>query len=572
MRNKLNQIIGSNKNTIFLFLVDLNFDLKPNQGERQPNVCENQPRYSNNLRNPSFSSNSSATTNNSNRNNQRPTTITSNANQSTHRFDSPKAEAQASFEYVTPSTLNSPTQSAEASTCGNSSSSSSEPSVSQATQQRPLNTNQSNQMHSNQPSSSTQPKLKPKCAQLAEFSRLHNSDCCSDTGSGCECSDDELITKFQEKYREKSADSIAVDKVTDDLNSAIKLDKDRSSGSTSSSTKTGNSSDSTSPKDDASAIESSDVSSFEDLGAVGGMAANPSTSDISDKWQIVSNPWKNVDDTASTSSIVTDEKVETANNSETTNLPNSITEQPQHSMASDNQREQQDKHEQTSDKDSEAFRLHSTCHRPDLKAKLEKTFKSRHSIRKITRRQSDGIVYTATTSDGTRQIHRRNLVEDLDTDDADADEDNNLGNSSNSEDTSRKRLKKSCHKCGKTKGDLKKYISRFRRQLETTTNCSETEIRQQLDAFLEFLENRSRNSFDSKDEDTIVQSGDSDGGMVRSPTQLIAEAIALDEIEIEDYDDDYDEEAGIHVYGSNEETTSSHVPREFFNICTIEKK
>lgn len=456
------------------------------------------------------------------------------------------------------------------------------------------NSGKSNERQSNQqqPGGSMQFKNKSKYAQLSELSRLH-TDCSNDTGSGCECSDDELITKFQERYRDKSVESVANDTILD-VNSAINLDKEYLNVSTSSSTKTGNSSDTSLKDSDRSAIESSEVSSFEDLGAVGGIAANPNASDA-DKWQIINNPW-NVDDTASTSSIVTDEKIETNILTETTNLPNSINEQPQHNnsnMTSDNQRnddeedeeeeeeekqkkqqeqQQQQKHEQTTNTIGDTFHsLHSIHQRPDLKTKLEKTFKSRHS--KITRRQSDGIVYMATTSNSNRQINCQNLLEDLDTDENDADDDNNYGNSSNSDEKSWKRVKKSCHKCGKTKGDLKKYIARFRRQLETTTDFSETEIKKQLDAFLQFLESRSRNSFDSKDDETVMQSGESDADLlVQSPTQLIGEAIALGEIEIEDFDDDYDDEAGIHVYGSNDDTTSGHAPRKFFNLSTIEKK
>lgn len=383
---------------------------------------------------------------------------------------------------------------------------------------------------------------RPICAQVAELS---TNECCADSGSGCECSDDELITKFRERYYDQSIGPASpVDKATGNHleNHVYKEQHHEIASPSSSSTKTGMSSD-TPIKDGI--VESSDVSSFEDLGAVGGVQStiNPCKSDT-DKWQIINNPWNTVDGTPSTSSILTtDDKNELAMNmtsSNTTNLPNSITESPQHTRCP---RNSQRNNSQNDIKLDETFRLHSNSQqqqqRSELKAKLEKSLKSR---KKITRRQSDGIVYTATTSSADRKTeHHTNYFDEISNED-DADEDND---SSYSDDVSHKRSKKSsCRKCGKTKGDLKRYIARFRHQLETTTNFSEMEIKRQLHAFFEFLENHSRNSFDSKDDETVVQINDS---AALSPTaQLIADHIDLEEIEIDDYEDDYDDH-GIHV-------------------------
>lgn len=532
----------STKNS-FVFFLDFNFDFKQNPNERQPNVCEDQPRYSNNFRNrTSFGSNGSST-NDGNRRYQRPTTMTSNENPPTiipnHSASTPTTSNSSSVS--TPSQFQSPKSST----------------IDAAT----FNENKS---PSNLPSGSATVRPKLQCNKLAELSRLQ-TECCSENGSGCECSDDELIMRFREKYCEKdnTLSPVDSDKTAEQILS--KIEQNPTTNPTSSS------SSSTKAKDDGSAIESSDISSFEDLGAVGGIPAITEHSTDIDKWQIVNNPWT-IDDAASTSSIVTDDKTEIINNiqtdNNTTNLPNSIIESPQLNVNSNQRHDQQQLTDMIND---ESFQLHSTSQTTnEIKSKLEKQLKTRNTHRKITRRQSDGIVYTATTSNVNRKLCRGNFLDELDIDDDDNDNDDD-DYSSNSEDMSQKRSRKSCHKCGKTKGDLKKYIERFRHQLETTTDFSETEIKRQLDAFLEFLENHSRNSFDSKDDDTIVQNANMTTAMVQSPTQLIAEAIELDGIEIDDFDD-YDDEAGIHVYGSNDDTASSHPPRQFFDLNTIAKK
>lgn len=506
-------------------------DFKQNQNDPTSNVCEDQPRYSNDF--PSgtpLNSNGSSSSEKSNGKYQRSTTMTSNDNQtinSNHSVSTPTASNSSSVS--TPSQLQSPRDSTKDET--------------QRTTDDALN----NKIKSllNQPSGSASGRTKPLCIKFTE------------SGSGCECSDDELIIKFRETYCEPDHSLSPVDSGKGP--EPIEDQNPNNASTSSSSTKT---------KDDVSAIESSDVSSFEDLGAVGGISMNeiPNVNDA-DKWQIVNNPWA-IDDVASTSSIVTDNKPDTVNNiPNTTNLPNSIqiNGSPQPNV-SDNQRndqipQQQQQQQQQSNEESndETFQSHSTTNQQsDLILKLEKSLRTRNTHRKVTRRQSDGIVYTATTSNANRRMCRENFIDDADED-----------YSSNSDDQTQKCSPKSCQKCGKTRGDLKKYIERFRHQLETTTNFSETEIRLQLDAFLEFLENHSRNSFDSKNDDTIVPH--SNNALVQSPTQLIAEAIGLDAIELEDYDD-FDDEAGIHVYGSNDDTASSHPPRQFFDLNCIGKK
>lgn len=177
--------------------------------------------------------------------------------------------------------------------------------------------------------------------------------------------------------------------------------------------------------------------------------------------------------------------------------------------------------------------------------------------RQISRRRSDGVVYQA--SSGST---RHNILDD-DDDFAETDE---LEETDESlcEKTRRKRMKKSCHKCGKTKGDIRKHIERFRRQLETTTNDSEAEIKQQLQEFLSFLESRSRNSVDDGIDESNEANNQTDG------VDSVTDGMTFGELE----DDDYglDDDTGIHVYGSNDDNLCSHQPRQFLNIHDFETR
>lgn len=543
-----------NNRIIFFFSIraDFNFDFKQNQSDRPSNVCEDQPRYSNSFRNvSSFTSTANmngSSANNTNAKPQRPTSMTSSVNQSAQFEAAANVLNNAGNDQNNANTQSSPTVTGSSSGASTpsllkSSSQSTVDDGQNAFRPAPTQNGQRQSMSSTAATASTSLNNKPACAKIIKLSKI---ECCNDAGSGCECSDDELIAKFRERYGDQSLSPIEAEKPSENVASKT------NSGSSSSSTKTGNISD-TPLKDEASALESSDISSFEDLGAVGGMQINsiPSTSDT-DKWQIINPTW-NIDDTASTSSIVTDDKNESAHMSYTTNLPNSINELPQNNNASsENQR--QDQTQEPDELNNESFRpQHSISDQCNLRSKLEKTLKSRQSHRKITRRQSDGIVYSASTS-------KSNHTSDRFLDDVDDDEDRS--STTSDEDTSCKRSQNSCRKCGKTKGDLKKYIARFRHQLETTTSFSESEIKLQLDAFLKFLEGHS--AFDSKDEESMPNTE-----MEQSPSQFVAETIELEEFD----DDDYDDEAGIHVYGSNDDTNSSaHPPRQFFNLSTVEKK
>lgn len=529
---------------------DLNFDLKPTQSDRQSNVCEDQPRYTRQFRYQSPYAGPGAGSETSD---SRPTTTnTANANRSTDtdRGQSNLSSPSSALSGGVNSHLQSPTT---------TSSGSSSPSVFQTTTTNERDTAgrvQQLPVHSaNRPSgdaasgtSTSTADGRKSATRLRQAKRNHLTskiildDACA-IGSGCECSDDEMIMKFQQNYREQSTNAFAAA---------------GPSGSTSSSTQTGNSSD-TPLKEDGTAIESSDVSSFEDLGAVGGCVAT--TSSDAENWQIVSRP-ANSDETPSASSDAQPTSTCNLMAMETTILPNAIAE----TESDTNQRQF-------------ATKIHSN-NRLDTLGQL----KFRNSNRKIVRRRSDGIVYMATSSNVTRHLYRDNLQEDssagIDADNDDDDETSSVTNGSSSTsggEMSRKRTKKSCRKCGKTKGDLKKYIARFRRQLETKTDSSDAEIKQQLEAFLKFLESRSRSSMDGKDDSPLSIESPTIAGELEQSHSLL-DALQRGEIIIDDFDDDgddgddddFDDDTGIHVYGTDDHTpTNVTQTRQFFNLHNI---
>lgn len=558
------------------YFSDLNFDLKPAQSDRQPNVCENQPRYGNNFRYQapySGSSPSGYSGSNNQSYNQRPTT--NNSEPTTDHSPNNGATNSNSSSRGATSPVNSIFQSSTTTSSGSSS-----PSVFQ-TAASPLNrANRSNEigdsntqrsclLHNasapNRNISEARPerlsdknsdynsRLHHRSRQasrnnghLAHFNKFINDSSGSGcVGSGCECSDDEIITKFQKKYKKNSISKSSDGEIR--IKNEIEQEIAGPSGSRSSSTKTEISLD-TPIKDDCTVIESSDISSFEDLGAAGVCCAASDT----DNWQIVNKP-SQINETPSTSSASMDAK-QTSNNSLTMSQFNKM-ENNSHQRYANN----------SVKKNNETFHTHST-NQIDAIGHLEKTIKFKNSNRKIVRRRSDGIVYIATSHNNP--VRNFGFDDDADEDD----DDKNHSSSSTSEEMTRKRTKKSCRKCGKTKGDLKKYIARFRRQLQTT-NSSEAEIKQQLDAFLKFLEKRNSSDERRDDEDDVPVPLDYSPDDLMGSSNDDRDTIRINDIIVNDYDDNddenFDEDAGIHVYGTNDDAASNQAQRQFFNLNNI---
>lgn len=525
--------------------VDFNFDFKQNQNDRHPNVCEDQPRYSDSFRNiPSFNSNltndaTSTSFNNSgnilkHQKTHRPTTIqTSSVDQSTvinalgnsnniHCITTSGASEsdasntlQKSPTIVDDSPILKPISSEVATTTVIS-------------QNIPSNGMRSNLTEAlSLPNASTSIRCKPLSS--SKITELTNTECGSDSFPfGCECSDDEPIVEIRCQNEDPPLEVATMTGLRGNSTSSkpqINIENNPTAvltPSPGSSTKLGNNIlDSTTLNvgiQTSSVVDSLNIVIFDDSGAVGGTQTDIAPNHTNDKWRISNQTW-NIDNTASTSS----DFVNDASISNTTNLPNSITELPQVNHNSSNQSHNTQLEETIEcdikatfpQQDSTKTRVLASQQQQrnavDMRSQFEKTLKSRRQMhRKITRRQSDGIVYAASTSNSSLQTvrFRENTNDNGDDDDADR-------STSTSEETSlHKRVHKSiCRKCGKTRGDLKKF-----------------------NAVDEYASN----------EDT------------------------------DDNDDDsnYDLSVGVNVYDSNDDTktTSTHSPRQFFDLSTIEKK
>lgn len=243
-----------------MFVVDFNFEFKQNQSDSRPsNVCENQPRYSNSFEHvPSFNSNSSmnqngSTTtttnfdeNNSQRRAQRPTTMQTST-ESQKQFDAMPVNtfsSNSSKQNHHNTQLSSPTITGNSS---NASTPSMVKSMSSGDDGRPstLLSSSNGRQSPLPPASGVDPSMATTSTRtkptLAKINALTKMKCCNDAGSGCECSDDELITKFRESYGDQPLSPVAtmMSTATDATKSPAHLIQESLSNS---STKTGNSS------------------------------------------------------------------------------------------------------------------------------------------------------------------------------------------------------------------------------------------------------------------------------------------------------------------------------------------
>ncbi|XP_058054845.1 uncharacterized protein LOC131206340 isoform X2 [Anopheles bellator] len=113
-----------------------------------------------------------------------------------------------------------------------------------------------------------------------------------------------------------------------------------------------------------------------------------------------------------------------------------------------------------------------------------------------------------------------------------------------------------CLRCGKRRNGIRRQLKKFRRQLEAATGASEADKRRQLEAFLSYLERRSKGSVELTDTDSITEeasvSEDADGAR-RDRRGTMDEGVegaqALPSEQAED------EGAGFDVQHSNHEQT-----------------
>lgn len=409
-----------------------------------------------------------------------------------------------------------------------------------------------------------------RAERVANKKRLHVDhhliDACGNA-SGCDCSDDEMITNFQKQYSRSNSAAMP--------NAACGDQEAGPSGSASSSVNTAANSRSPPNQAGLGSDDSSDVSSFEDLGASGAALLGGNASIDAETWQIInrvpesSSPVGLTDrpyDDASSSGAMPEQLKTSAAGTPATIADAAAANDPDVprltppditcTLVNDDTGAASRPPTQDVNNTNHTFQGHSS-HETDAFNQLYSAIPKLKPNRKISRRRSDGIVYRATT--------RHNLLDDDDDsilpEDAETDDADESGGAYDR--PSRQRPRKSCHKCGKTKGDIRKHIERFRKQLETTTDANEAEIKQQLEEFLDFLESHSRNSID----DGI------DGG----PDEVLqqhSEGIdsSTDGVTYGEDDDEYefDEDAGIHVYATNADSASVQAPRQFVNIGDYE--
>uniref|UniRef100_A0A182JHD5 Uncharacterized protein n=1 Tax=Anopheles atroparvus TaxID=41427 RepID=A0A182JHD5_ANOAO len=117
-----------------------------------------------------------------------------------------------------------------------------------------------------------------------------------------------------------------------------------------------------------------------------------------------------------------------------------------------------------------------------------------------------------------------------------------------------------CFRCGKRRNGIRRQLKKFRRQLEAATGASEAEKRRQLDAFLNYLERRSKGSFELTDSESITEEASvslAEETTTTSPTRHSgrdeegAAAVDVERRELESGDD-------IEVGGAGEQSTQAY--------------
>ncbi|XP_058826652.1 RING finger protein B [Topomyia yanbarensis] len=130
-----------------------------------------------------------------------------------------------------------------------------------------------------------------------------------------------------------------------------------------------------------------------------------------------------------------------------------------------------------------------------------------------------------------------------------------------------------CFRCGKRRSSIRKQLKKFRKQLETARGASEMAKRQQLEAFLSYLERRSKGSFELTDSESITEEPSSSlaeiepngsiSASISVVSQLRAENMPSDESRLHfSYPQaDGDEAESINIYsaGNQELASKSHI-------------
>ncbi|XP_050323657.1 RING finger protein B [Bactrocera neohumeralis] len=358
--------------------------------------------------------------------------------------------------------------------------------------------------------------------------------------SDCECSDDELIATF-------SGLSLA-------RNNEVELSSNKDSRKNTEPDENVGSKSRTSA--DINCAEMSSQSSFEELGAIGGIsdeskATTDTNSSNMEQWQILEttmvqtaeNPVVeqsillacNATDTPSSSNVVNNDAIAT-------------------NMAND-------------------LQVALPFLQQDQAQSLVPSVPQR--VKKVTRRRSDSYL--------NRQRQQHTSEDDSPTDNiahnADMtlhEHDAELGNNALETEEDKKvgatKRAGSCQKCGKHKATLRKQVEKMRRHLENA-QLSETEIKKELQDFLSYLEQRSK-SMECSDTETMGSSL-SGRNLAQSPEIRQTQAQQHNFWEgagMPHWEYQLDDNEGIHVYAgpTSEANDYNAQPARFINLDDFE--
>lgn len=327
----------------------------------------------------------------------------------------------------------------------------------------------------------------------------------SSTANGntfCDCSDDEVINRFQTTYRQKSNELDAIDPEAGP------------SGSGGNSTKTGTGSsdaDADVTKVQPSLDDSSTASSFEELGAVGGITATLDK----EIWQFISK------------AMVDERTCDRRSSKSELDLGNPASFQ----------------HQQSSNQ-----KLANVGCVVDLAPGPQQSAVASD----LTRRRSDSFVIM--NSRGVAAAAAPTVLTNVPMNQSTDNFHDHTTDDPVLHERRRKKSKPSCQKCGKGKGSLRKHLEKFKQQLETE-NVSDIEIREQLVAFLQYLESSNRYSLDGDDGSPDAQTNDAEMPMLRRRlSSAIEQATAAMDAAGDDTESyRFGDADGIHVYGMNDD-------------------
>ncbi|XP_058126295.1 uncharacterized protein LOC131283032 [Anopheles ziemanni] len=128
-----------------------------------------------------------------------------------------------------------------------------------------------------------------------------------------------------------------------------------------------------------------------------------------------------------------------------------------------------------------------------------------------------------------------------------------------------------CFRCGKRRNGIRRQLKKFRRQLEAATGASEAEKRRQLEAFLNYLERRSKGSFELTDSESITE--EASVSLAEESTIPGTRAVLDGAVAAADVSDSHESEAGRATNGivnnsrTSGQTSSNRLPTDDTTVC-----